>query len=206
MRLTRKGKLLLGTIIILGAAGGGSAYYLKLQKLTLKQAWEKLISRTQTSEPSRNNDAEIKAAILQAVLKDPGLRNQSVEVTVAQGAVTATGLVETSLQRAALEEIVKDVPGVKTVTLNVVAKAPGTATPKPPVTKEDLDERLAKEVEFTLYKTDAFEVKTLKIICRDGVVRLSGTVRNLAERLLAEKIAQEIEGVRQVVNDLEIGK
>jgi hyperosmotically inducible protein len=206
MRLTRKGKIILGTLFFLGAVGGGSYYYLTLQKLTLKQAWSKLISRTQTAEPARTNDAEIKAAIFQALLKDPALRNQAIEIVVADGTVAVTGLVETPLQQAALEQTIKSVPGVKTVTLNLVARPSATTTQTPALAKEDVDARLAKEVEFALYKSDAFEVKTLKVICRDRVIRLSGTVRNLAENLLAERIAKEIEGVREVVNDLEIGK
>jgi len=204
-RITRKGKIVLGFLLVLVLLGVGS-YYFWFQGLAWEDVWSKLTSRLRGAPASRLSDAEIKAAVFQALLKDATLRNQSIDVAVSDGVVTMTGVVDTPLQQTALEQLVKNIPGVKSVNLNLKVKPPEIVGQPSTGSKEDADRRLAKEVEFALYKTDAFEIKTMKIISRDGVVRLSGTVRSQAEKLLAERIAREVEGVKEVVNDLELSK
>lgn len=140
------------------------------------------------------------------MLKDPTLRNLPLEIVVSEGAVTVTGVVPTTAERAAMEQLVKSVAGVKTVALHLAISQTTAPARSPAPEKEDADLRLSKEVEFTLYRTDAFDIRTMKVTSREGVVRLSGTVRNLAEKLLAERVAREVEGVREVVNDLEVAR
>jgi osmotically-inducible protein OsmY len=42
----------------------------------------------------------------------------------------------------------------------------------------------------------------MQIHAENGTVTLTGSVNSLAEKLLAEKIAQSVEGVQKVVNNL----
>jgi osmotically-inducible protein OsmY len=44
----------------------------------------------------------------------------------------------------------------------------------------------------------------MKINAEDGSVILAGTVRSVAEQLLAERIAQAVPGVKQVKNELKV--
>jgi hyperosmotically inducible protein len=39
---------------------------------------------------------------------------------------------------------------------------------------------------------------------KDGVVTLSGTAENSAQKTLAEKVAKKVKGVRSVENDLQV--
>jgi osmotically-inducible protein OsmY len=57
-------------------------------------------------------------------------------------------------------------------------------------------------VEFELYSTKAIPLKTVQVHADNGVVSLTGTVSSHAEKLLAEKTAKTVEGVRKVVNSL----
>ena len=66
------------------------------------------------------------------------------------------------------------------------------------------EDKLAKRVEFELYSTKAFAVNTLQIHSLDGTVTLGGSVSSRAEKLLAEKVAQTVNGVRKVVNNLSV--
>jgi osmotically-inducible protein OsmY len=45
-------------------------------------------------------------------------------------------------------------------------------------------------------------LKTVQIHADNGVVTLTGSVLSRAEKLLAEKAAKSVEGVRRVVNSL----
>jgi hyperosmotically inducible protein len=67
---------------------------------------------------------------------------------------------------------------------------------------ESADEKLARRVEFELYSTKAVSMKTLQIRSQDGTIFLTGSVPSRAEKLLAEKGAQSVEGVKKVVNNL----
>jgi hypothetical protein len=63
---------------------------------------------------------------------------------------------------------------------------------------------LAKRVQFELFQTDAFNTRTIQIKAEDGAVTLSGSVRSRAEQLLAERVAQNVSGVKKVVNELKV--
>ena len=205
VRLTTKGWVLI-ILILTGGAVIAFSHYADLRSLRLRERVAKLTGGRMGTELRQPSDAEIHVAILQAVLKDPTLRNLPLEIVVSEGAVTVTGVVPTTAERAAVEQLVKSVPGVKTLTLHLAISQTTAPAPSPAPEKEHADLRLSKEVEFALYRTDAFDIRTMKVTSREGVVRLSGTVRNLAEKLLAERVAREVEGVRDVLNDLEVAR
>lgn len=205
VRLTAKGWVLI-ILILLGGTLVAFSHYADLSSLRLRERVARLTGRRIGAELRQPSDAEIQVAILKAVLKDPTLRNLPLEIVVSEGAVTVTGVVPTTAERAAMEQLVKSVAGVKTVALHLAISQTAAPARSPAPEKEDADLRLSKEVEFTLYRTDAFDIRTMKVTSREGVVRLSGTVRNLAEKLLAERVAREVEGVREVVNDLEVAR
>lgn len=205
VRLTTKGWTLI-ILILTGGALAAFSHYADLSSLRLRERVAKLTGGRIGTKLHQPSDVEIEAAILKAVLKDPTLRNLPLEIAVSEGAVTVTGIVPTAAERAAVERLVKGVAGVKTLTLHLAISQPAAPARTPAPAKEDPDLRLSKEVEFAFYRTDAFDIRTMKITSREGVVRLSGTVRNLAEKFLAERIAREVEGVREVVNDLEVAR
>jgi hyperosmotically inducible protein len=140
-------------------------------------------------------DLEIKADIDDALSKSPELKDQHIDVQVKNRIVTLGGAMETAALKYAPEQISWQTNGVKGVMNNIMvtntAAAPETA-----------DEKLARRVEFELYSTKAVSLKTMQIHVNNGTATLTGNVSSRAERLLAEKIAQSVEGIRKVVNNL----
>jgi hyperosmotically inducible protein len=142
-------------------------------------------------------DLEIKADIEDSLSKNLEMKDKHVDVQVKNRIVTLGGSLETATLRYAPEQISWQASGVKGVTNNimvngnVIAAAPETA-----------DEKLARRVEFELYSTKAVSLKTMQIHVNNGTATLTGNVSSRAERLLAEKIAQSVEGIRKVVNNL----
>jgi hyperosmotically inducible protein len=141
-------------------------------------------------------DLEVKTIVTDRLGQSPELKNKRFTVQVARGTVTLDGAVDSMAQKRAAEQIVTQVPGVQGLNSQLtVADAP--ATP------EGADDRLARRVEFELYSTKAVSLKTVQIRSQqDGTVVLSGSVPSRAEKLLAEKVAQGVEGVKRVVNNL----
>ena len=141
-------------------------------------------------------DLEIKTIAEDAIRKNPELREKGIELVVRERKVTLNGSVETDSQKNVAEQIAWGVQGVAGVANNLQV-----TTPHPADSPED---KLAKRVEFELYSTKAFSLNTLQIHSLDGTVTLGGTVSTRAEKLLAEKVAQTVNGVRRVVNNLNV--
>lgn len=141
-------------------------------------------------------DLEIKTIIADALLKNTELRDQRIEAQVSKRAVTLSGTVETATQKQAAEQTAWQVAGVQGVNNNLTVTGTQQATP------ETADEKLARRVEFELYSTKAVSLKTAQIRSQNGTVTLTGSVPSRAEKLLAEKIAERVEGVRKIVNKL----
>jgi hyperosmotically inducible protein len=140
-------------------------------------------------------DLEIKADIDDTLSKSVELKDKHIDVQVKSRIVTLGGAMETAALKYAPEQISWQTNGVKGVMNNIVvtntAAAPETA-----------DEKLARRVEFELYSTKAVSLKTMQIHVNNGTATLTGNVSSRAERLLAEKITQSVEGIRKVVNNL----
>jgi hyperosmotically inducible periplasmic protein len=145
-------------------------------------------------------DLEIKMIIEDTLHKNPELKDKPIELVVREQKVTLNGVVETESQKTLAQQIAWGAQGAVAVTNNLSVTTP-SATP---------EDKLAKRVEFELYSTKAFSLNTLQIHSLDGTVTLAGSVSTRAEKLLAEKIAQSVSGVRKVVNNLsvigEVGK
>ena len=140
-------------------------------------------------------DLEIKTLVTDDLSKNADLAQQHITTDVKDRAVTLGGTVQTVSQKNAADQIAWQVPGVQGLTDNL-SLSDTQALP------ESADDKLARRVEFELYSTRAIPLKTIQIHADNGIVTLTGTVSSLAEKLLAEKTAKSVEGVRRVVNGL----
>jgi hyperosmotically inducible protein len=140
-------------------------------------------------------DLELKTVVDNALSNSADLKDKHIDVQVKDRIVTLGGALETPAQRYSAEQIAWQASGVQGVMDNISVTSALTAP-------ETADEKLARRVEFELYSTKAFSLKTMQIHVDNGTATLSGNVSSRAERLLAEKVAQSVEGVRKVVNNL----
>jgi hyperosmotically inducible protein len=142
-------------------------------------------------------DLEIKTLVIEGLSQNPELAEKHIATEVKNRTVTLSGTVQTAAQKHAAEQIAWQVAGVQGVTDNLSATNAQT-------NPESIDEKLAHRVEFELYSTKAISLKTVQIHADNGTVTLTGNVSSRAEKLLAEKTAQSVEGVRKVVNSLAV--
>jgi len=140
-------------------------------------------------------DLEIKTIVLDQLAQNPELKDKRLTVQVTKRIVTLDGTVDSPAQKRAVEQMAIQVPGVQGLAGQLMV----TNTQTSP---ESADEKLARRVEFELYSTRAVALKNVQIRSQDGTVILTGPVTSRAEKLLAERVTQSVEGVKRVVNNL----
>jgi hyperosmotically inducible protein len=140
-------------------------------------------------------DLEIKTIVIDQLAQNPELKDKRLTVQVTKRIVTLDGTVESPTQKRAAEQMAIQVPGVQGLAGQLMV----TNTQASP---ESADDKLARRVEFDLYSTRAMSLKNVQIRSQDGTVILTGAVTSRAEKLLAERVTQSVEGVKRVVNNL----
>jgi hyperosmotically inducible periplasmic protein len=140
-------------------------------------------------------DLEIKTLVSEDLSQNAELSEKHIATEVKNRTVTLSGTVDTAAQKNQAEQIAWQVTGVQGVTDNLSATNAQT-------NPESADMKLAHRVEFELYSTKAISLKSVQIRADNGTVTLTGNVTSRAEKLLAEKTAQSVEGVRKVVDSL----
>jgi hyperosmotically inducible protein len=140
-------------------------------------------------------DLEIKTLVTDHLAQSAELQNEHITVQVSKRRVSLDGTVDSAVQRRVADRIALLVPGVVELTSNLTVTSVA-GTPESP------DDKLAHRVEFELYATKAVALKEVQVRSQDGSVYLSGMVGSRAEKLLAERVTQSVEGVKKVVNNL----
>lgn len=155
------------------------------------------VGRNQDTEnlADRVADLEIKTLVIDQLAQNSDLKDKRFTVQVTKRTVTLDGAVDSPAQKRVAEQIALQVPGVQGLAGNLsLANAQGST--------DSPDEKLARRVEFELYSTRAIPLKNVQIRSQEGIVSLGGGVTTRAEKLLAERVTQSVEGVKRVVNNL----
>jgi hypothetical protein len=67
------------------------------------------------------------------------------------------------------------------------------------------DKTIVTEVQSKLYQDPVLKTRNIQVVSQKGVVVLSGTVNTDLEKSAAERLAGEVSGVKQVINQLGLG-
>lgn len=138
-------------------------------------------------------DPDIEAAIKQRLAMDGRIDSGPLEVRVEDGTVTLAGSVETLQEKLLADNLVASTQGVKAVR-NVIRV-------KPTPTR---DEAIQRAVEETLKTVPVLKNKPLNVSVSQGVVTLKGSMEKSIHSLAAEKAAQTVPGVTDVVNLIKV--
>lgn len=117
----------------------------------------------------------------------------NVKVKAKDGVVTLTGTVIDKDDKVLAQDTVENLPGVTSVKNNIVVKS---AHP------ERSDAWIALKVRSRLLMKANVSASTTKVTSANGVVTLTGTVDNVAQKELTAAYAEDIAGVKSVRNDL----
>jgi osmotically-inducible protein OsmY len=152
--------------------------------------------------PAENSDAWLSTKVKTMLLFH---RNVSAmtEVNTKDGIVTLRGDVASQAQKDLTTEYAKDVEGVKGVKNEMtVAK---TSKKKQTVGQKIDDASITSQVKMTLLYHRSTSALNTKVTTKNGVVTLSGKAKNAAEKDLATKFVNDVNGVKSVNNRMTIG-
>lgn len=157
------------------------------------QWWDRERFRRDASQYVKD-DEKLVEAVGDALRVDPRVTAQNIEVHAERGEITLSGEVPSLRAKLAAEETARNTIGVFRVRNHLEVDL------EKPVKDEELKERVERAFDTSPYVND-FK-GTVRV--NDGYVTLVGTVGSQREKQQAELVAQRVQGVRYVENDLDL--
>ncbi len=155
-----------------------------------------VVDRLRVRPATTLSDKEIKKHLVDALVEEPTLDEDTIDVTVKDGVVDLEGTVPSLSHKRLAGVLAWWVPGTMDVinSLEVV----------PP--EEDSDDEISEALRIVLEKDRLVDAGSISISTKNWVVTLSGTAACEAEREAAEADAWYIWGVNDVVNNIVVTK
>jgi hyperosmotically inducible periplasmic protein len=152
--------------------------------------------------PTANSDAWLRDKVKATLLFHRSVSGFKSEVNVKDGIVTLQGEATSQAQKDLTTEYAKDVEGVKDVNNEMtVAK---TSKKTQTVGQKIDDASITAQVKMTLLYHRSTSAINTKVETNNGDVTLYGKASNAAEKNLATKIANDVNGVKSVNNRMTI--
>ncbi|BCW94059.1 MAG: hypothetical protein KatS3mg007_1953 [Thermoanaerobaculum sp.] len=149
-------------------------------------------------------EAKVKVALLEHLKKEA----LKVEVEASGTTVTLEGVVSSRGYQSLAEEVARSVSGVTKVENRVqVAEAPGggpVSRAARKVEQETADALLEAKIKAKLLEVMGVAAFQVEVEAAEGVVSLSGTVKEKEQKTLAEKTAKAVPGAVEVHNLLRV--
>jgi len=148
-----------------------------------------------------HSDGWIEFKVKSALLYHRSVSGTKTTVSVNDGTVTLSGTAASQAQKELTEEYARDIEGVKEVKNGMTV----SAGPPPRRLGEVIDDAsITAQVKSALLTHRSTSAIKTKVTTRDGVIILSGEAKNQAEKDLVTKLANDIHGVKSVVNNMEV--
>jgi hyperosmotically inducible protein len=119
--------------------------------------------------------------------------DDKVKAKASDGVVTLTGKVQDRDDKQLAQDTVQNIPGVTRVDNRIVVDSSAP---------ERSDAWIALKIRSRLLVKGNVSAASTKVDVKDGVVLLTGTADNIAQKELTEVYAKEIEGVKSIDNKL----
>lgn len=142
------------------------------------------------------SDNEILRDVQDQLKWDPYLNKSEIGVSVRNGIVTLTGIVDSYWKRLTAENVVKKVAGVTAVVQKIEVRLSEAGKRK--------DTEIAEAIQSAFKWSVLVPKDKIKIKVEDGWVTLEGTVEWEFERNAARRAVEKLEGVTGVTNNITV--
>jgi hyperosmotically inducible protein len=153
--------------------------------------------------PAENSDAWLMMKVKTTLLFHPSVSASTTKIDVKDGIVTLRGDAVSQAQKELTTQYAKDVDGVKDVKNEmVVVSKPSKKTPT--VGDKIDDASITGLAKMTLLYHRSTSALNTSVTTKNGVVTLTGKAKNAAEKDLATKYVNDVNGVKSVKNQMTI--
>jgi osmotically-inducible protein OsmY len=154
-------------------------------------------------QPAEHSDSWICTKVKSTLLFHRHVSATGTTVYVKDGIVTLQGEAGSLAQKELTTEYVRDIANVKEVKNDMTVAA---TPPAPDSTVGDKidDASITAQVKGSLLAHRSTSALRTKIVTADGVVTVSGTARNEAEKSLVTKLISDVNGVSSVINNMTV--
>ncbi|RUU61601.1 BON domain-containing protein [Mesorhizobium sp. M2C.T.Ca.TU.002.02.1.1] len=142
------------------------------------------------------SDSILKQDIIDELDFEPSIDAADIGVAVDSGVVTLTGHVPTYAQKVKVEDVVRNVKGVKAIAQEMEVRPFGT--------HRTADDEIAKRAVNTIAWNTSIPSDAVQIRVQDGWVKLTGKVEWQYQKTAAEDAVRHLAGVLGVTNQIEI--
>jgi hyperosmotically inducible periplasmic protein len=153
---------------------------------------------TTASLRASETDDRIESSAKKSYMFKTQLKDDAIKTESKNGAVTLTGTVAESSHKALAENTVESLPGVKSVDNQLTIKSESPA--------EHSDGWLSTKVKTTLLFHRNVSASKTDVYVKDGIVSLRGEASSQAQKELTTEYANDVEGVKDVKNEMTIAK
>jgi osmotically-inducible protein OsmY len=154
-------------------------------------SWGQLLGK------SRSEADNVKRALQQADLKDVTVSDDSSKNTITLG-----GTVHSEEAKARAASVAKSAAGNRQIA-NEISVQPVGEESRARAVASNLDDGIENDYKAQLLARHMDKL-SIHYKAKNGVLILSGSVKNAGERREAEQLASKVPNVRQVVNQLEV--
>ena len=144
----------------------------------------------------KRSDTDLAQAVLRALEWDIAVPDEKIKARVADGWVTLEGDVALQFQRAAAENAVRRLNGVRGVTNQIRLQIRPTVQPA----------EVKNRIEAAFRRSAEIDARGIRVDASDSSITLRGKVRTWAEREEAERAAWAAPGVAAVKDELVVGE
>jgi osmotically-inducible protein OsmY len=153
--------------------------------------------------PAEHSDSWLIVKINTVLLFHRNVSAGDTKIYVDKGVVTLRGTASSLAQKELTTEYALDVEGVTSVVNEMKVEKPVAPTPQTAGEKID-DASITAQVKVALATHRSTSAIKTNVQTTDGVVTVSGFVKNDAEKSLVGKLVSDVIGVKDVVNNLTI--
>jgi osmotically-inducible protein OsmY len=142
------------------------------------------------------SDKTLHQMILDELEWDPRFDSAHIGVAVDGGIVTLSGHVDSYAEKAAVEDAVKRIDGVRGIAQEVEVRLPGD--------KQAADDQIAKRALDIMAWDSTIPAGKVRVKVQSGIVTLSGDVDWYYQKDDAERSVRKLTGVKALVNSIRV--
>ena len=145
-----------------------------------------------------DTDDRIESSVKKSYVFKTYLKDDAIKTESKNGVVLLTGTVSEASHKSLAENTVESLPGVTSVDNQLKVKGEMPA--------EHSDGWLSTKVKTTLLFHRHVSASATDVFVKDGIVSLRGEASSLAQKELTAEYAKDVEGVKEVKNEMTVAK